>query len=106
LKTKEKFEFFHGIHGRMANFKVWVLMFFIAFGLDQILNKQKIIKKIVFLGKMAKIASFRPNRKIFSGFVTRPELKKKYREILRKDQISMAMYSTSTLKSVKTNALG
>jgi hypothetical protein len=56
---------------------------FIAFGLDSILNKQKIIKKIAFLVKMAKIVSFSPNLKIFSGFAARL----KYTEILRKDQI-------------------
>jgi hypothetical protein len=70
----------------MANFKVWVLTFFIAFRLDSILNKQKIIKKIAFLVKMAKIVSFRPNQKIFSGFVEGSG-KKKYTEILIKDQI-------------------
>jgi hypothetical protein len=58
--------------------------FFIAFRLDSILNKKKIIKKIAFLVKMAN--SFRPNHKIFSGFVSRLG-KKKYAEILRKDQI-------------------
>jgi hypothetical protein len=48
---------------------VWVLsFFFIEFRLDSFLNKQKIIKKIAFLEKMAKIVSFRPNHKIFSGF--------------------------------------
>jgi hypothetical protein len=46
-------------------------VFFIAFRLDSILNKQKIIKKIAFLVKKAKIVSFRPNHKIFSGFVAR-----------------------------------
>jgi hypothetical protein len=35
--------------------------------LDSILNKQKILKKIAFLVKMAKIASFKPNHKFFSG---------------------------------------
>jgi hypothetical protein len=64
-------------------FKVWVLTFF---RLDSILYKRKIIKKIAFLVKMAKIVSFRPNHKIFSGFVTRSGEKKKYTEILRKDQ--------------------
>jgi hypothetical protein len=54
--------------------------FFIAFRLDSILNKQKIIKKTAFLVKMV---SFRPNHKSFSGFVA----SKKYTEILRKDQI-------------------
>jgi hypothetical protein len=49
--------------------KVWVPTFFIAFRLDSILNKQKIIKKIGFLVKMAKIVSFRPNHNIFNGFV-------------------------------------
>jgi hypothetical protein len=39
-------------------------VFFIAFRLDSILNKQKIIKKI----QLAEIANFRPNHKIFSGF--------------------------------------
>jgi hypothetical protein len=39
-------------------FKAWILKFFIAFRLDSILNKQNIIKKIAFLEKMAKIASF------------------------------------------------
>jgi hypothetical protein len=51
--------------------------FFIAFRLDSLLNKQKIIKKKVFL-KMIKIASFRPNHKTFSGSVARSELKKIY----------------------------
>jgi hypothetical protein len=52
--------------------------FFIAFRLDSILNKQKIIKKIAFLVKMAKMVSFRPNHKIFSGFVARSgKIKKK-----------------------------
>jgi hypothetical protein len=46
-------------------------VFFIAFGL----NMQKIIKKIAFLVKMAKVLRFRPNHKIFSGFVARSELK-------------------------------
>jgi hypothetical protein len=47
-------------------------MFFLtAFRLDSILNKQKIIKKIAFLEKMARIVSFRPNHKIFNGFVAR-----------------------------------
>jgi hypothetical protein len=50
---------------------------FLASRLDSILNKQKIIEKIAFLVKMAKIASFRPNHEIFSGFVVRSELKKK-----------------------------
>jgi hypothetical protein len=70
----------------MANFKVWVLTFFLEFRLDSILNKQKIIKKIGFLVKMAKIVSFRPNHKIFNGFVGGSG-KKKYTEILRRDQI-------------------
>jgi hypothetical protein len=63
--------------------------FFIVFRLDSILNKQKIIKKICFLVKMAKIVSFRPNHKIFNGFVggSGKKKKKKYTEILRKDQI-------------------
>jgi hypothetical protein len=69
----------------MANFKVWVLTFLIQFRLDSILNKQKIIK-IAFLVKMAKIVSFRPNHKIFSGFVERSG-KKTYTEVLRKDKI-------------------
>jgi hypothetical protein len=69
-----------------ANFKVWILTFFIAFRLDSILNKQKIIKKIVLPVKMANTASFRQNHKIFSGFVARSELKKNT-EILPKDQI-------------------
>jgi hypothetical protein len=59
--------------------------FFIAFRLDSILKKQKIIKKIAFLVKMAKIPSFRPNHKIFSGEV-RIERKKNCTEILRKNQ--------------------
>jgi hypothetical protein len=56
------------------------------FTLDSILNKQKIIKKIAFPVKMAKMVSFRPNHKIFGGFVGGSG-KKKYIEILRKDQI-------------------
>jgi hypothetical protein len=42
-------------------------VFFIEFRLDLILNKQKIIKKIAFLVKMAKMVSFRPNHIIFGG---------------------------------------
>jgi hypothetical protein len=53
--------------------------FFIAFRLDSILNKKKIIKKIAFLVKMAKIVSFRPNHKMFSGFVARSGKKKVYK---------------------------
>jgi hypothetical protein len=53
-------------------------VFFIAFRLDSILNKQKIIKKIAFLVKMAKMVSFRPNHKIFSSFVARSGKKKVY----------------------------
>jgi hypothetical protein len=60
----------------MAYFRVWVLMFFIAFRLDSILNKQK-IKKIVFLVKMAEMVSFRLNHKIFSAFVARSGKKSK-----------------------------
>jgi hypothetical protein len=67
----------------MANFNT----FFIAFRLETILNKQKIIKKIAFLVKMAKMVNFRPNHKI-SSFVARSgKIKKKYTEILGKDQI-------------------
>jgi hypothetical protein len=51
--------------------------FFIAFRLDSILKKQKIIKKIVFLVKMAKMVSFRTNHKIFCGFVRGSGKKKK-----------------------------
>jgi hypothetical protein len=58
-----------------------------TFWLYLILNKQKIIKKIAFLVKKAKIANFRPKNKIFSGFDARLELKKKVSEILRKYQI-------------------
>jgi hypothetical protein len=76
----------------MAYFRVWVLMFFVEFRLDSILNKQKIIRKIAFLAEMAKMVSFRPNHKIFSGFVAEKFsaacMLKKYAEILRKDQIS------------------
>jgi hypothetical protein len=58
----------------------------IAFRLDSILNKQKIIKKIAFLVKMAKMVSLRPNHKILSGFKVRSrKKKKKYTKILRKD---------------------
>jgi hypothetical protein len=53
--------------------------FFIAFRLDSILNKQKIIKKIAFQVKMVKMVSFRPNHKIFGGFVARSGKKKVYR---------------------------
>jgi hypothetical protein len=44
---------------------------------------------IAFLVKMAKMVSFRPNHKIFGGFVggSGKIKKKKYTEILRKDQI-------------------
>jgi hypothetical protein len=52
-------------------------VFFITFRLDSILNKQKIIKKIGFLVKMANIVSFRPNHKIFNGFVGSGKKKKK-----------------------------
>jgi hypothetical protein len=52
-------------------------VFFIAFKLDSILNQQKIIKQIAFLGKMAKIVNFRPNHKIFNGFVGGSGKKKK-----------------------------
>jgi hypothetical protein len=62
-------------------------VFFITFRLDSILNKQKIINKIAFLVKMAKIVSFRVNHKISSGFVAYIEIIQKYTEILRKDQI-------------------
>jgi hypothetical protein len=55
------------------------LCFFLAFRLDSILNKQKIIKKIAFLTKMAKIVSFRPNHKIFSGFLARSGKKNVHR---------------------------
>jgi hypothetical protein len=77
-----KSRFFHGLQAVRPNFKVWVLTFFIAFKLDSILNKQKNIKKIAFLVKMAKIASF-------SNFQLRGQnlKKKKYTEILRKYQI-------------------
>jgi hypothetical protein len=57
----------------MAYFRVWVLMVFYNTRLDSILNYQKITKKIVFLVRMAKKVSFRPNHKIFSGFVARSE---------------------------------
>jgi hypothetical protein len=44
--------------------------------------------KIAFLVKMAKMVSFRPNHRIFGGFVDGSgKIKKKYTEILRKDQI-------------------
>jgi hypothetical protein len=46
---------------------------------DSILNKREIIKKIAFLVKMAKMVSFRPNHKIFSGFVARSGKKKVHR---------------------------
>jgi hypothetical protein len=46
-------------------------VFFIAFRVDSILNKQKILKKIAFMVNMAKMVSFKPNHKIFSGFVAR-----------------------------------
>jgi hypothetical protein len=59
---------------------------FKAFGLDSILNKQKIIKKIAFLVKMPKIVSFRANHKI-SAALWQGQEKKQYTEILRKDQI-------------------
>jgi hypothetical protein len=60
------------------------LTFFIAFRIDSILNKQKIIKKIAFLVKMAKIVSFRPNHNIFSGFVGGSEKKKSIQKFLEK----------------------
>jgi hypothetical protein len=50
------------IHGLGSN------VFFVEFRLDSILNKQKIIKKIAFLVKIAKMVSFRSNQKIFGGF--------------------------------------
>jgi hypothetical protein len=59
-------------------------MFSIAFRLDSILNKQKIIKKIAFLGKMVKMVQAKSqNFQRVWGEVR----KKKYTEILRKDQI-------------------
>jgi hypothetical protein len=58
--------------------------FFIEFGLDSILNKQKIIKKIAFLVKMAKIVNFRPNHNIFSSFVGRSGKKKSIQKFLEK----------------------
>jgi hypothetical protein len=72
-----KFEFFSWPsrpYGQLQGFK-----FFIRLRLDSILNKQKIIKKIAFLVKMAKIVSSRPNHKIFSGFVGGSGKKKVYR---------------------------
>jgi hypothetical protein len=58
--------------------------FFRAFRIDSILNKQKIIKKIAFLVKMAKMFSFRPNHKIFSGFEARGQEKKSIQKFLEK----------------------
>jgi hypothetical protein len=40
------------------------------------------IKKIAFLVKMAKIVSFRPNHKIFSGFVARSGKRSKLTKII------------------------
>jgi hypothetical protein len=57
-KSKEKFGCLHGLNDRMAIFKVIVAI------LDSILNEQKILKKIAFMVRIAKMASFRPNHKI------------------------------------------
>jgi hypothetical protein len=76
--NSSKIEIFSWLHG---------FFYSIAFRLDSILNKQKIIKKIPFLVKMVKMASFGPNHKIFSGFVELKKKKKKSTKILRKDQI-------------------
>jgi hypothetical protein len=69
--------------------------FYIAFRLDSILNKQKIIKRIAFLVKMAKIASFRPNHKIFSGLVARSKLKKKCVAYPQEDFLFTILYGDS-----------
>jgi hypothetical protein len=68
---------------------------FIAFRLNSILNKQKIIKKIAFLVKMAKIASFRPNHKIFSGSVE-VRIKKKSIQKLLEIRIIFTIFTTKS----------